>query len=130
MEQQTVLLLVFIGILAGVLSGFVGIGGGIIIVPALVYVIGMTQHQAQGTSLFILMLPVVSLAVLNYWKSGNVNWKFGLIIAIAFVVGGYIGSKLSLRLSPSIVKLAFGVVLALLSIRMILSGINSFSNEP
>lgn len=129
MEQQTVFILIVIGVLAGILSGFVGVGGGVIIVPALVYALGMSQHAAQGTSLFILLLPVGILAVHNYWKAGNVNWKFGLIVAITFVLGGYIGSKLALRLSPGIVKLIFGVVMAYVSFRMILSGYNTLSNE-
>ena len=113
----------------GLLSGLIGIGGGIIIVPALVLALGLTQHEAQGTSLFVLMMPVVFLAVLNYWKAGNVNWKFGLVIAVAFVIGGFIGSKLSLRLSPGIVKFIFGLIMAYLSIRLIMSGYNSLSNE-
>jgi hypothetical protein len=90
---------------------------------------GLTQHQAQGTSLFVLMMPVVFLAVMNYWKSGNVNWKFGLVIAASFVVGGFVGSKLSLRISPSIVKIVFGLIMAYLSVTMILSGYNSLSDE-
>ena len=129
MTSTTILILLGIGLMAGILSGFVGIGGGVVIVPALMLTLGLTQHQAQGTSLFVLMMPVVLLAVLNYWKAGNVNWKFGLIIAIAFVVGGYIGSKLSLRMSPAVVKLVFGILMAYLSFRLILSGYNSLSNE-
>jgi uncharacterized membrane protein YfcA len=129
MSTTTILILLLIGLMAGVLSGFVGIGGGIIIVPALVLALGLTQHEAQGTSLFVLMMPVVFLAVLNYWKAGNVNWKFGLVIAVAFVIGGFIGSKLSLRLSPGIVKFVFGLIMAYLSIRLIMSGYNSLSNE-
>ncbi len=129
MTSTTILILLGIGLMAGILSGFVGIGGGVVIVPALMLILGLTQHQAQGTSLFVLMMPVVLLAVLNYWKAGNVNWKFGLIIAIAFVAGGYIGSKLSLRMSPAVVKLVFGILMAYLSFRLILSGYNSLSNE-
>ena len=125
MDSQTILILIVIGILAGILSGFVGVGGGVIIVPALVYVLSMTQHEAQGTSLFILLLPVGILAVNNYWRSGNINWKFGLIIAFTFVLGGYIGSKIALRISPAIVKLTFGLLKAYVSFRMILSGYNS-----
>ena len=93
MSIQTILILVLIGVCAGVLSGFVGVGGGVIIVPALIYVLGMSQMEAQGTSLFVLLLPVGILAVNQYWKHGHVNWKFGLIIALTFVVGGLIGSK-------------------------------------
>jgi len=129
MDSQTILILIVIGILAGILSGFVGVGGGVIIVPALVYALSMTQHEAQGTSLFILLLPVGILAVNNYWRSGNINWKFGLIIAFTFVLGGYIGSKIALRISPAIVKLTFGLLMAYVSFRMILSGYNSLSNE-
>lgn len=129
MSTQTILILIVIGLVAGVMSGFVGVGGGVVIVPALVYFLGLTQHQAQGTSLFILVLPVGILAVMNYAKSENINWNFGIIIAIAFVLGGYFGSKLSLKLSPAIVKLAFGLLMAFVSIKLIYSGYNSLSNE-
>lgn len=129
MDTQTVLILVVIGIFAGILSGFVGVGGGVVIVPALVYVLGMTQYQAQGTSLFVLLLPVGILAVHNYWKTSNINWQFGLIIALTFVIGGFIGSKLALRISPSLVKLIFGVIMAYVSFRMILTGYQGWVNE-
>ncbi len=129
MTTQTIIILVLIGILAGILSGFVGVGGGILIVPALVYFLGMSQHEAQGTSLFVLLLPVGIFAVINYSKSGQMDWKFGLIIALTFVAGGYIGSKLALRIPPSIVKLIFGVIMAFVSFKLILSGINGLSNE-
>lgn len=129
MDQQTVLILIAIGTFAGVLSGFVGVGGGVLIVPALVYTLGMSQHSAQGTSLFVLLLPIGILAVYNYWKGGQINWKFGLIIALAFVLGGYVGSKLALKLSPAIVKLIFGVIMAYVSFKMILSGYNSLADE-
>lgn len=130
MTLQTILILSIIGLFAGILSGFVGVGGGVIIVPALVFFMGLTQHEAQGTSLFVLMMPVVALAVLNYWKAGNVNWKFALIIATTFLVGGFIGSKLSLRLSPGLVKLIFGIFMAYVSFKLIVSGYTSInSNE-
>ena len=130
MTLQTILILSIIGLFAGILSGFVGVGGGVIIVPSLVFFLGLTQHEAQGTSLFVLMMPVVALAVLNYWKAGNVNWKFALIIATTFLVGGFIGSKLSLRLSPGLVKLIFGIFMAYVSFKLIVSGYTSLnSNE-
>lgn len=129
MSTHTIFILILIGLMAGVLSGFVGVGGGIIIVPALVYMLGFSQHQAQGTSLFILSMPVVILATINYWKTGNVNWKFGLIIGLAFVIGGYIGSKLSLKMSPGLVKFLFGLLMAYMSFRLILSGYQSFTSD-
>lgn len=129
MTPQTIFMLVSIGLFAGLLSGFVGVGGGIIIVPALVFLLGLTQNQAQGTSLFVLMLPVVSFAVLNYWKSGNVKWEYGLVIAMTFIVGAYFGSKLSLKISPGLVQLLFGILMAYISFRMILSGYTSISSD-
>ena len=129
MTPHTIFMLVSIGLFAGLLSGFVGVGGGIIIVPALVFLLGLTQHQAQGTSLFVLMLPVVSFAVLNYWKSGNVKWEYGLVIAMTFIVGAFFGSKLSLKISPGLVQLIFGILMAYISFRMILSGYTSISSD-
>jgi uncharacterized membrane protein YfcA len=129
MTTQTILILITIGLLAGVLSGFVGVGGGIVIVPGLVYMLGFSQHQAQGTSLFILSMPVVILATMNYWKSGNVNWKFGLVIAATFILGGFIGSKLALKISPGLVKFLFGILMAYVSFRLIVSGYQSFSSD-
>ena len=129
MTIQTIVILVLIGLFAGILSGFVGVGGGIIIVPSLVFFLGLTQHQAQGTSLFVLSMPVVIFAVINYWKTDNVNWKFGLIVASTFVVGAYFGSKLSLKLSPGMVKFVFGILLAYVSIRLMMSGYSAVSNN-
>jgi uncharacterized membrane protein YfcA len=129
MTPQTILILAIIGIFAGILSGFVGVGGGVIIVPALVFFLGLSQHTAQGTSLFVLSMPVVLLAVINYSKSGNIEWKFGLVIAATFLIGAYVGSKLSLKLSPGMVKLIFGFFLAYVSFRLILSGYSSISSN-
>ena len=125
MDTQTILILIAIGMGAGMLSGFVGIGGGVIIVPMLLVAFNMTQLQAQGTSLFVLLLPVGILAVQNYWKTGNINWTFGVIIAVSFVIGGYFGSKLALRISPAIVKLVFGVLMAYVAIKMIASAVRT-----
>ncbi|MEX1001896.1 MAG: sulfite exporter TauE/SafE family protein [Crocinitomicaceae bacterium] len=126
MTIQTILLLLAIGLSAGIMSGFVGIGGGIIIVPALIYLLGMNQHGAQGTSLLLMLPPIGILAVMNYWKAGEMNWQFGTIIAIAFVIGGYFGSKIALKLSPDLVKLIFGVLMLYISVKMIYSG---YKNE-
>ena len=131
MSLQTILLLTIIGLAAGVLSGMVGIGGGVIIVPALVFILGLTQHQAQGTSLFVLSMPVLVLAVFNYWRTGNVNWRFGLIIASTFVIGAFLGYKLTLRLPEAWVKLIFGLLMAYVSFQLILAGYTGIQkNEP
>ena len=122
MSLQTILILGIIGIAAGLLSGLVGIGGGVVIVPALVFILGLSQHQAQGTSLFILSLPVLILAVYNYWSTGNVNWRYGLLIASTFIIGAFLGSKLSLKLPVHWVKLIFGLFMAYVSIQLILAG--------
>lgn len=129
MTMQEVVVLVGIGLIAGLLSGFVGVGGGIVIVPGLVYALGFTQHQAQGTSLFVLAMPVVALAVLNYAKSGNVHWKFGIIIASTFVIGGYLGSKLSLKLPESWVKISFGLIMAYVSFKLLISGFQTLTQH-
>jgi len=111
MSVQTILLIMLVGLLAGVLSGLVGIGGGIIIVPALVFLLGFSQHQAQGTSLGLLLLPVGILAVFNYYKQGYIDIKVVLFMSVAFVVGGWLGSKLSLSLSEQLLKKVFAFVL-------------------
>lgn len=129
MSPQTIIYLSVIGLMAGVLSGFVGVGGGIIIVPALVFLLGTSQHEAQGTSLFVLSMPVVLLGLLQYWKSGNVNWKFGLVIALMFFIGAWVGSKLSLKMSPAWVKLIFGILTAYVSFKLITSGFQEIRNE-
>ncbi|MBL7980543.1 MAG: sulfite exporter TauE/SafE family protein [Flavobacteriales bacterium] len=120
MSFITVFLLALVGLLAGVLSGFVGIGGGVVMVPALVMLLGYSQHQAQGTSLAVLVLPVVALAVRNYYKAGMIDPKMVAVIAVAFVVGGYFGSKWSLSLPMETVKRVFGVLMLLISVKLIL----------
>src|SRR5215470_7061194 len=98
MSTETILLLTIIGLAAGILSGMVGVGGGIIVVPALVFFLGFSQHQAQGTSLGLLLLPVGILAVINYYNKGFIDVKVVIIMSIAFILGGWLGSKLSLAL--------------------------------
>jgi uncharacterized protein len=99
MTTGTIIILILIGLAAGVLSGLVGVGGGILMVPALVLILGFTQKQAQGTSLGIMLLPVGILAVIQYYKQGYVNFQMVFIIAAAFVLGGFLGSKIALNIS-------------------------------
>ena len=121
MSIFTILSLVVIGVLAGFISGFVGVGGGILIIPLLIVFLGLTQHQAQGTTLFTLLPPIGILAAINYYKAGHVKWEYALIIALTFVVGGYFGSKLSLSLPSSTVRRVFGIIMLLGSIKLIFS---------
>ena len=118
MDIQMILILILIGIAAGVLSGLVGIGGGIIIVPALIFFLGFSQLQAQGTSLGILLLPVGILAVIQYYKGGHIDVKAVSIVAVAFLVGGYLGSKVALNLSEAAVKRIFALLLLIIGFKM------------
>jgi uncharacterized membrane protein YfcA len=118
MNGETVILLVGVGLLAGTLSGLVGVGGGIVIVPALVLLLGFSQHQAQGTSLGLLLLPVGIFAVINYYNKGFVDLKVVAIMCVAFVAGGWLGSKLALNLSEDVVKKIFAIVLFYTAIKM------------
>jgi len=118
MTVQIILLLVIIGLTAGILSGLVGVGGGIIVVPALVFFLGFTQPQAQGTSLGLLLLPVGILAVLNYYKQGHIDIRVIGIMAIAFVIGGWLGSKWALSLPEDVVKKIFAIILFYSAIKM------------
>lgn len=120
MDANTLLMLLGIGMLAGLASGFVGIGGGMIIVPALVFALGLSQHAAQGTSLAMMLPPIGILAVISYYKAGAVQWQFAAILAITFVVGAWLGSKWALRLEPAIVRLVFGIFMVIAAGRLIL----------
>ena len=119
MTLQILLILLAVGLAAGFLSGMVGIGGGIIIVPVLVYFLGFTQHQAQGTTLFMFLLPIGILGVMNYHKQGYVDYKTALIICTTFVFGSYFGSKLSISLDQKTVKQIFGAIIILLGAKML-----------
>jgi uncharacterized membrane protein YfcA len=120
MSLTTLIILVAIGLIAGIAGGMIGIGGGLIIVPCLVYFLGLSQFEAQGTSVATLLLPIGVLAAYNYHKADSINWKFALIIALTFIVGGYIGSKLTINfLSESTVKKVFGVIMLIGAIKMI-----------
>jgi len=116
--MNEIIVLILIGLSAGVLSGLFGIGGGILIVPALVFVLGMSQHEAQGTSIGLMLLPIGILAAYNYYNAGNLNIKYALIIAGCFVIGGYLGSKFSMTLSEAVLKKSFGVLLMVVAIKM------------
>ena len=116
------LLIILIGLVAGILGGMVGIGGGIVIVPALVMLLGFTQHQAQGSSLVLLMLPVGILGVYNYYQQGHITmntFKLVLILAIGFVVGSYLGSKLAISIDVKLLRKIFAGFIILVAIKML-----------
>ena len=119
MSTESIVLLMTVGLAAGILSGLVGVGGGIIIVPALIFFLGFTQLQAQGTSLGLLLLPVGIFAVINYYKAGNIDFKVVGIMSIAFIAGGWIGSKLAHNLNQETVKRIFAIVLFYTAFRLL-----------
>lgn len=108
------------GILIGVVSGMIGIGGGILLVPCLVYFFHMSQHKAQGTSLAALLLPVGLLAFWEYYRAGNADLKVGLVVAVGFFVGGYFGGAFAQQLPEMVLRKTFGVVLMAVGLRMFL----------
>ena len=111
---------ILIGLISGIASGFFGIGGGLVMVPAMVYFFQLTQHQAQGTSLAVLTPPLVLFAALKYYKEGNVNLHMAVFIALGFVGGAYLGATLVHYISDPTLKKLFGVILLIVSIKMIL----------
>ena len=118
-SMDTILILILIGLAAGLLSGMVGIGGGIVIVPALVYFLAFGQKDAQGTTLGLLLFPVGILGVIQYYKQGHVDFKVVAIIAAGFIVGSFLGSKISLSMSEERVKRFFAIVIMLVAIKML-----------
>jgi uncharacterized protein len=120
LSMNEIIVLLVVGILAGFLSGLVGVGGGLIIVPALIYFLSFSQHQAQGTSLLLLLLPTGIFAVMNYYKAGYVDWKAALIIASTFLLGGFLGSKAAIAMDQNTVKKIFACFMILMGLKMLI----------
>ena len=119
MTMETLVYLLLIGLAAGFMGGMVGIGGGVIIVPALVMLLGMSQHQAQGTSLTMILFPVGILGVINYYRQGYVDFKYAGLLAVGFFIGSYLGSKYSLSLPQLTVKRVFAIVMMVLAVKIL-----------
>ena len=121
MSISMLLILIGIGIITGIMAGMLGIGGAIIMIPALVFFMGFSQQMAQGTSIAVMLPPVGILAAYNYYKAGHVDIKFALILAGTFLIGSYFGSKYALTLPQAALKKIFGVLLLLVAAKMLLS---------
>lgn len=117
--MNEIIILLLVGLAAGFLSGMVGVGGGIIIVPALVYFLGFSQHSAQGTTLFMFLFPIGVLGVLNYYKAGYVDWRAAIFICVTFIAGSYFGSKLAVNIDQVTVKRIFGALIVVMGIKML-----------
>jgi uncharacterized protein len=118
---MSLILYIALGLIAGIISGLLGIGGGIIVIPALVYIFKMTQHQAQGTTLAFLVLPIGLLAAIVYYKQGYVDIKAAMFICIGFFIGGLFGAKMAIGISDIVLRKVFAVALLLISVKMFFS---------
>jgi uncharacterized membrane protein YfcA len=121
MATSQLIILIIIGVVSGLLAGVFGVGGAIIVIPALVFILGLSQHEAQGTSLAFMLPPVGILATWNYWKAGHVDWKIAAVLSVTFVLGAYLGSNFSLNISDRTLRRAFGVLMIIMAIKMIFS---------
>ena len=121
--MNTLLILILIGLVAGIFSGMFGVGGGVVMVPLMVFALGYTQHQAQGMSLAVLAVPVTFIAAYTYHTTGDtpINFKYALVIAVCFVVGALFGSKFALALNEVLLRKIFSVLLVLVAIKMFFS---------
>jgi uncharacterized protein len=117
--MQTIIIIGIIGLAAGLLSGLLGIGGAIIIIPALVMALGYSQQLAQGTTLVMMVLPVGALAAWQYYQNGYVDMKVALIMALFFFIGGYFGAKFAVHIPQLMLKKAFAVLLILIAAKML-----------
>ena len=114
------LLYVILGLVAGVFGGMFGIGGGTILIPALVYLLGLTQLQAQGTTLAAMVPPIGLLAAIRYWQAGNVKLSVAAMLCIGFFIGGLIGASFVQNISEPVLKKMFGIFLLVIAMNMIL----------
>ena len=119
MDIQQLVFLIIVGLLAGFIAGSMGVGGGIIIVPALVLLFGFSQHQAQGTSLAVLLPPISIFAVIKYHQSGYIDYKFAAVLAVTFFLGSFLGGVFAIHLPARTLTRIFGVLMLIAGFRMI-----------
>tara|TARA_R110001632_G_scaffold169803_6_gene288866 strand:- start:3073 stop:3465 length:393 start_codon:yes stop_codon:yes gene_type:complete len=128
MNATVIISLIIIGLIAGLLSGVMGVGGGVIMIPMMIFFLGFSQHEAQGTSLAVLAVPVTMLAAYTYYQGGHVNWRYAAVIAVFFVVGGYFGSKIAINVNQRTLKTVFAIILIVIAVKMLIE--NSISTMP
>lgn len=121
MSLTEIIVLVLTGLIAGFLSGALGIGGAVLTIAAMVFFLGVSQQEAQGTSLAFMLPPVGIMAVISYHKAGYVNWKYAAVLAVMFFIGAYLGSVMTVQLPEKIIKKGFGILLLVISYKMIMS---------
>ncbi len=117
MEPSNFTLLIIIGSVAGILSGMLGLGGAVVIIPATVLLLGYSQQMAQGTTLMMMVLPVGAMAVYQYYQKGMVDVKAAVIMAVFFFIGGYLGAKIATAISAELLQKLFAVLLIIIAIK-------------
>ena len=115
----TISLYLVLGLVAGILGGMFGIGGGIVVIPAFIYIFGMSQHMAQGTTLALMVPPIGLLAAWTYYNHGDVNLKVATFVCIGFFIGGLLGAKLAVGIPDAMLKKTFGVAMLAIALQMI-----------
>jgi uncharacterized membrane protein YfcA len=128
MNATVIISLIIIGLIAGLLSGVMGVGGGVVMIPLMIFFLGFSQHEAQGTSLAVLAVPVTMLAAYTYYQEGHVNWRYAAVIAVFFVVGGYFGSKIAINVDQRMLKKIFAIILIVIALKMLFD--NGLSTMP
>ncbi len=118
--MSEILILVIIGIVAGAVSGLVGIGGGVIIIPALVIILGLSQKLAQGTTLALMLPPISIFAVIEYHKKGFIDYKIVAFICLGFLIGSFFGGKFAMSIPSHILKKIFAVFILILSVKFLI----------
>lgn len=116
---MNVVLLIVIGLVAGLLGGLLGIGGAVVIIPALVLLLGYSQYAAQGTTLLMLVMPVSSVAAWYYYKSGYVDARAAIVLGVMFLVGSFFGAKLATHIPVEILKKIFAMILIVIAVKML-----------
>ena len=115
-----ILLFLILGLAVGILSGLIGIGGGVLLTPALIYIFGFSQYQAQGTTLALLVPPIGILGAWTYYQKGYVNVPAAALICIGFVLGGLLGANLAVGISETLLRRIFGLAMLGISVRMLI----------